>query len=170
MNRLYRTVVVASAIVLVGAASACSSGSTSGKSGDGGAGGSSGGGSGSGGGGGACSLAVGMYTQHYTLEAGGTSNCMPMADRTTPIDSSNQTPTPPNTADSGAMCTSSQDTSTCTFSGTCSESFPGLFTIQVTYTFTVSGNSLTGKYSSKSTDSSGMVVQNCTYDLTETKI
>jgi hypothetical protein len=123
-----------------------------------------------------CTIPAGTYTQHFTVGSGGI-DCPSIADQTIIVSSDESITGSEITmgggdfglADAGGPgCTNGADSSSCTFTTTCTTTASGV-TSQVSTSFTFNGDSATGEETLKSTDSTGNVLSSCNYDVAMTK-
>jgi len=136
-----------------------------------GCGGSTTGGGGAGNtGNGSCTITAGTYTFHLAAEPGGT-NCGTIPDETVTLngnETDNGGSTTSGPSDGGSGCATDVASGTCTFTENCTFSSGGGFSTTDTTTYTLNGDSGSGKEVIVS-QSGSTVESSCTYDLTITK-
>jgi hypothetical protein len=112
---------------------------------------------------GACSLTPGAYRVHFNPSSGGTA-CPTPTDTTVTVTSNDPVP---GAADAGLACTTTN--TGCTFTSTCEGDSSG-YRETALVSIDESGSTITGSETVTATsDSTGMVLVNCTYSFAYTK-
>lgn len=122
-----------------------------------------------------CTIPAGTYTETFVVEAGGMS-CPSVAAQTITI-AENEAITGNEVSagggsfglfDAGSDCTSGADSSSCTFTTTCSATSSGASS-NTSISLVFDGDAAVGRESTDSTDSAGNALSFCNYDIALTR-
>jgi hypothetical protein len=121
-----------------------------------------------------CTIPAGTYSETFTLGAGGI-HCPGLPAQTITIAENeaitgNEVTTGNGSFglfDAGSDCTNGADSSTCTFTTSCTTATNGSSS-STSISLTFNDDSATGQESTKSTDSAGNVLSSCNYDIAVT--